>query len=145
MSDMKKTIILLLFFCFTPLAGCISKTQYNDALFKAEQSSAALSQSRQDNDKLKEEIKNLEYRNEYLNTTIQGYEESIKTLDDFIKSSKKIQAKAIVEVVELRQQMREKLDVKDLEMRALKEQNDKLKEALEAQQTEKAKNDVLPK
>ncbi|MDR2427168.1 MAG: hypothetical protein LBD46_08345 [Endomicrobium sp.] len=130
---MKKIIILLSFFGFYIFCGCVSKLKYKDIVFKLEQGNLSQSRLRQENDKLSAEVKNLEYRNAYLQSVIEGYEERIKTLEKYIKSSKKIQNKMIMKISVARQKLKEKLNIKELELEALREQNYKLINRLESQ------------
>ena len=63
---MKKSIILLSFFIFAHLSGCVSKSKYENAALNLEKSAVERSIIKQDNDKLAAEVKNFEYRNAYL-------------------------------------------------------------------------------
>lgn len=119
---MKKIIILLSFFAFC-ITGCVSKAKYENAHFQMEQSGIAHSNIKQENEKLAGEVKSLEYRNSHLQSVIEAYEERIKTLEKYIKSSKNIQIKTITEIVASRQSLREKLKITELELEALREQN----------------------
>ncbi|MCL2144802.1 MAG: hypothetical protein FWH43_04845 [Endomicrobia bacterium] len=134
---MKKTIGLLLFFVLCAFCGCVSKSKYETAMFHLEQSDLALSRIKQENDKLAAEAKNLEYRNAYLQKVIEGYEDRVKTFEKFITSSKKIQNKTIVEISLIRQNLQDRLNIKDLEFEALREQNYRLINWLENNQPKK--------
>ena len=130
---MKKSIILLSFFIFAHLSGCVSKSKYENAALNLEKSAVERSIIKQDNDKLAAEVKNLEYRNAYLQSAIEGYEERVKTLEKYIRSSKKIQNKIITELAVIRQNLKDKLNIKDMELEALREQNYRLINWLETQ------------
>ncbi|MDR1195272.1 MAG: hypothetical protein LBL00_02220 [Endomicrobium sp.] len=131
---MKKIIVLLSLFGFFLLSSCVSKSKYKDAVFNLEQSNLAQqSRFKQENDKLSAEVKNLEYRNSYLQSVIEGYEERIKTLEKYIRSSKKIQNKTITEIAVIRQNLKDKLNIKELELETLREQNYRLINWLESQ------------
>lgn len=134
---MKKYVILLSFFVFFAFSGCVSKSKYEKAVFNLEQSGLTQSRLKQENDKLSAEVKNLEYRNTYLQSIVDGYEERVKTLEKFIRSSKKIQNKMITEVSVIRQNLKDKLNIKELELEALREQNYRLINWLESQQPKK--------
>lgn len=129
---MKKAVILLSILGFFVSGGCVSKSKYNSAVFQLEQSKIAQSRLKQENDRLSAEVKNLEYRNNYIKTVAEGYEERVKTLEKHIRSSKKIQNKTITEMAVVRQSLRDKLSIKDLELEALREQNYKLINWLES-------------
>jgi hypothetical protein len=77
---------------------------------------------------------------------VDSYEDRVKTLEKYIKSSKKIQNKMITESALIRQNLQDKLNIKDLELEALREQNYKLINWLEAQ-TDKhpSKKEILQK
>lgn len=134
---MKKTIILLSFLGFLVCCGCVSKSRYGGMQRQLEQSTISQARLRQENERLNAEIKSLEYRNEYMNSVVEGYEERINTLEKYIRSSKKIQNKIITEISVVRQSLRDKLKIKDLELEALREQNFKLINWLENQQPDK--------
>ncbi len=134
---MKKTIILLSFLCFLVCGGCVSKSKYGGMQHQLEQSKLSQARLRQENERLSSEIKSLEYRNDYMNSLVSGYEERIETLEKYIRSSKKIQNKIITEIAVVRQNLRDKLKIKDLELEALREQNFKLINWLENQQPDK--------
>ena len=115
-------------------------------MFQMEQSNIAQSRIKQENDKLSAEVKNLEYRNSYLHTVIEGFEDRVATLEKYIRSSKKIQNKTITETAVIRQSLHDKLNIKDLELEALREQNYRLINWLESQSEKKQpKKDVLQK
>ena len=128
---MKKIIILLSFLGFCVLCGCVSKSKYENAVFHLEQSELARSRITQENDKLGSEIERLEYRNAYLQSALKNCDDRVKTLENFIKSSKNIQNKAITENALMRQNLQDKLNIKDLEIEALRVQNLELINRLE--------------
>lgn len=143
---MKKSIILLSFFVFVPLSGCVSKSKYENVTLNLEKSAVERSIVKQENDKLAAEVKNLEYRNAYLQSVIEGYEERVKTLEKYIRSSKKIQNKIITEVSVIRQNLKDKLNIKELELEALREQNYRLINWLETQSNRRqSKKELLQK
>ncbi|MCL1901955.1 MAG: hypothetical protein FWG57_02870 [Endomicrobia bacterium] len=128
---MKKIIILPLFLGFFLFFGCVSKSKYKNAVFHLEQSNLARARITQENDKLASEIERLEYRNAHLQSALKNYEDRAKTLENFIKSSKNIQNKAITESALTRQNLQDKLNIKDLEIEALRIQNLELINRLE--------------
>lgn len=128
---MKKTVILLSLFTLIILSGCVSKSKYNNALSELQRVKNSQALLEQENERLVSEIENLQYKNDYMNTVVEGYEERIQTLEQYINSSKKIQNKTISELTATRQSLKDKLKIKDLELESLREQNDTLKNSLE--------------
>lgn len=143
---MKKSIVFPSLLCLFVFFGCVSKSKYETASFHLEQSNLAQSRIKQENEKLAAEVKNLEYRNAYLQSVIEGYEDRVKTLEKYIRSSKKIQNKMITESALIRQNLQDKLNIKDLELEALREQNYKLINWLESQADKQpSKKEILQK
>ena len=142
---MKKTAVLLLFAGFCVFFGCVSKAKYENAIFGLEQSNLAQSRIKQENDKLAAEVKDLEYRNAYLKSAAESYEDRIATLEKYIMSSKKIQNKMISEIALIRQNLQNKLNIKDLEIKALRGQNYKLMDIIESQTNQSPKEEILQK
>jgi len=128
---MQKAIIFLSFLCFALSCGCVSKSKYNDVVLKLEQSQKIQADLKQENTKLGSEVRDLQYRNDYINSVIAGFEERIDTLEKLAKASKNAKSKLIAEMAAARQALKEKLGIKDLELESLKEQYYKILNRME--------------
>jgi septal ring factor EnvC (AmiA/AmiB activator) len=128
---MKKIAGVLVFSAFLYL-GCVSKAKYSDALFQLEQSRISQSRIKQENDRLAAEIKSLENRNDYMRKAVRNFEERVSVLEKYISSSKKNKNKMITEMAVIRQNLSDRLNIKDIELESLREQNLKLINALES-------------
>ncbi|MDR1941017.1 MAG: hypothetical protein LBQ47_01670 [Endomicrobium sp.] len=128
---MKKTAFVLIFFAFISL-GCVSKAKYSDALFRLEQSKISQARIKQENDRLSAQVQSLESRNDHMKNAARNFEERVSALEKYIRSSNKIRNKIITEMAAARQDLRDKLNIKDIELQSLRERNHKLAGMLES-------------
>ncbi|MCL2334809.1 MAG: hypothetical protein FWC57_01955 [Endomicrobia bacterium] len=138
---MKKSIIFPLFLCFLICGGCVSAAKYDAVSSKLEQSQMLQARLKQENAKLGAEVKNLEYRNNYMNGAISGYEERINTLEKTLKSSNDAKIRMIAELAATRHSLREKISMQEIELKGLNERNYKLINQLETRPAETNKDE----
>jgi FtsZ-binding cell division protein ZapB len=106
-------------------------------LFNFKQSEIARDRLKQENEKMAAEIERLEERNEYLKKSSDGFEERAYSLDKYMRSSKNGKDKILSVLSAQKQELNDKINRQELELKGLREQNRNLSETLESARQDK--------